>query len=229
MIVGRGLLAEAFRARYEQDPSVVILAAGVSNSSETSSNEFQRERHLVEANLVRTKARFVYFSSCIVGFDHLPPTPYVLHKAQMEKLVLGHPGGFVFRLPQVVGRTPNARTLTNYLASHIIQMRELTIFDGAERNLVDVDDVAAIASELLEDANDARSAVPITARHPVAVTKLVSMLEEVLGIKAIKKIEARNEAFQVDADAAWHVADRLGLGLDKGDHYTRRVLQKYYG
>lgn len=229
MIVGKGLLAEAFRARYQDDESVIILASGVSNSSETDEGEFEREHELLQANLLRDHTRFVYFSSCVVGFDHLPPSPYVRHKARMEALVLDRPGGFVFRLPQVVGRTSNPNTLTNYLASHIIDGLDFTIYDGAERNLVDIDDIALIVPELLADPGNERRSTVIAARHPVAVTKLVSMLEELLGKRGRARIVPRREAFQVDATAAWKVADRLGLGLDAGDHYARKVLQKYYG
>lgn len=224
------MLAEAFRTRYEEDESVIIFAAGVSNSSETDEGEFGREHELLQANLSGDHARFVYFSSCVVGFGHLtPPSPYVRHKARMEALVLDRPGGFVFRLPQVVGRTSNPNTLTNYLASHIIDGRDFTIYDGAERNLVDIDDIALIVPELLADLSNERRPTVIAARHPVAVTKLVSMLEELLGKRGRARVVPRREAFQVDATAAWNIADRLGLGLDAGDHYARKVLQKYYG
>jgi len=229
MIVGRGLLAEAFRPRYGTDPDVVLFAAGVSNSSETRPAEFEREQALLQAHLEQPAAHFVYFSSCVAGFDHLQPSAYVRHKVKMEREVLQRPGSYVFRLPQVVGRTTNPNTLTNYLASRISDGVEFTVYAGAERNLVDIDDIAAIAPELLSNPAHAGRATPIVARYPVAVPKLVSMLEDILGRKANARIVDRQERFVVDALDAWKVADRLGLDLDAGDEYTRKLLRKYYG
>lgn len=229
MIVGRGLLADAFRARYEADASITIFASGVSNSSETDEAQFARERDLLEATLIEGRDRFVYFSSCVVGFDHLTPSPYVRHKRRMEERVLARSGGFVFRLPQVVGRTHNPHTLTNYMVSHIVEGREFTIYDGAERNLVDIDDIAVIVPELLADPGNSGRPTVIAARYPVTVPRLVSMLEELLGKRARARLLARNERFHVDATASWAVAERLGLDLDAGDHYALRVLRKYYG
>ncbi|QOY62380.1 hypothetical protein INQ40_10825 [Lysobacter sp. H21R4] len=229
MIVGAGLLAEAFRPRYGSDPTVTIHASGVSNSSETSVLAFAREREALSTGLAAATGRFVYFSSCVVGLQAVAPSPYVAHKARMEALVLASPHGVVFRLPQVVGRTGNPNTLTNYLASHIREGLPFTIYSGAQRNLVDVDDIVAIVPELLADPLSVARVTSIAARYPVAVPKLVSLLEDILEKAAHARVIPRDEAFNVDSTTALAVADRLGLGLDGGDEYARKVLQKYYG
>ncbi len=229
MIVGSGLLAEAFRARYGCDDSVIIHAAGVSNSSETNEVPFERERRTLMANLASTEGAFVYFSSCVVGLDQTAPSPYVQHKARMEALVLGSGRGVVFRLPQVVGATGNPNTLTNYLASHIREGKAFTVFSGAQRNLVDIDDIALIVPELLADPGTLGQVTNIAARQPVAVPALVAMLEQILGKTSCARIVTREEPFLVDATAALTAARRLGLGLDDGDEYARKILRKYYG
>lgn len=229
MIVGRGLLAEAFRVRYGSDDSVTIHAAGVSNSSETDPLQFEREQRTLTESLAGTDGRFVYFSSCVVGLGQTVPSPYVQHKARMEARVLASGRGVVFRLPQVVGHTDNPNTLTNFLASHILQGKVFTVFSGAQRNLVDIDDIALIVPELLADPGLVGRVTNITARQAIAVPVLVSMMEDVLGKSSCARIVTRQEPFQVDATAALTVAHRLGLGLDDGDEYVRKILRKYYG
>lgn len=229
MIVGSGLLAEAFRPRYGNDTSVTIHAAGVSNSSETDRAQFRREHERLASGLEQSSGTFVYFSSCVVGMPDIRPSPYVQHKAQMEQMVLESPGGTVFRLPQVVGRTGNPNTLTNYLASHILEGLPFRIFSGAQRNLVDVDDVAALVPELLSDPASAGQVTSIATREPVAVSALVAMLEQVLGRKACAEVIARDEPFVVDATRALAASARLGLGLEGGQEYVMKVLRKYYG
>lgn len=229
MIVGTGLLAEAFRPRFGEDPSVTIHAAGVSKSSETSERAFAREREVLAASLKVTAGPFVYFSSCVVGLKSLTPSPYVAHKARMEDMVISSRRGIVFRLPQVVGRTDNPNTLTNYLATHIREGLPFTVYSGAQRNLVDVDDIVAIVTELLAEPDIVGRVVNVAALHPVAVPKLVSLLEVILGKKAEANVIPRDEAFIVDSSAALEVSERLGLGLDRGEIYARNVLEKYYG
>jgi nucleoside-diphosphate-sugar epimerase len=229
MIVGSGLLAEAFRERYGNDASVTIHAAGVSNSAETDPAQFERERRGLEASLAQAPGHFVYFSSCVVGLPYSTPSPYVQHKARMEALVMAAHSSAVFRLPQVVGRTGNPNTLTNYLASRILEGRPFSIYSGAQRNLVDVDDIAAIVPELLADPLSMGTATCIAARDPVAVPVLVAMLEQVLGRTACATVVPRDEPFVVDAARALAVSSRLGLGLEDGQDYVMKILRKYYG
>lgn len=229
MIVGRGLLAEAFRARYGDDRAVIIHAAGVSNSSETCEIEFDRERQMLLESLANTCDQFVYFSSCVVGLGHSPPSPYVLHKTRMEALVLESQRGVVFRLPQVVGRTINPNTLTNFLATHIREGTTFRVFSGTYRNLVDIADISLIVPALLSNPEIMRTTTNIAARHAIEVPKLVAILEDILGKKSYAKIVPRQEPYEVDASAALLVASRLNLGLDDGEQYTQKILRKYYG
>jgi nucleoside-diphosphate-sugar epimerase len=147
----------------------------------------------------------------------------------MEALVMAAHSSAVFRLPQVVGRTGNPNTLTNYLASRILEGRPFSIYSGAQRNLVDVDDIAAIVPELLADPLSMGTATSIAARDPVAVPVLVAMLEQVLGRTACATVVPRDEPFVVDASRALAVSSRLGLGLEDGQDYVMKILRKYYG
>ena len=130
MIVGSGLVARAFAQRYAKDDSTVIFASGVSNSNEKDPAAFAREHDMLGGYLADGQRRLVYFGSCNVvnAKEH---SVYFQHKREMEALVIGSGRGTVLRLPQVVGRTLNPNTLTNFLRDCILQERQLTLWAGA--------------------------------------------------------------------------------------------------
>lgn len=226
MIVGRGLLATAF-ASFEHDPAMTIFASGVSNSQEARESEYARERALLEDTLQRD-SRLVYFSSCGVVEDATSLTRYMRHKLAMEALVGARPGNLVLRLPQVVGRTDNPHTLTNFLRDRIVSGQAFAIWGRAERNLVDIDDIVSIATSLLVDAAaDTPALAAIGAERSLPMPELVSIFERVLGARANCVVEPEGSPMQVVP----RLPARLtrALGIDLGEGYAERVLRKYYG
>lgn len=224
MIVGSGLIARAFEV-FADDEDTVIFASGVSNSSETDPAAFARERALLLEHLQRDNARVVYFGSCnVVNPDQ--NSPYFQHKRAMEGLVVESNRGIVLRLPQVVGRTRNPNTLTNYLRDCILQGRPLTLWAHAQRNLIDIDDVAAIGLHLLRQ-HDTPALVSIATPWSLAMPNLVALFEQVLGRRASVELVARGDAMHIDSTLAEQVA--RDIGLDFGPDYPFRVIQKYYG
>ena len=227
MIIGKGLLARAFEPRFGTDPDVVVFASGVSNSLETRAEEFARERKLLCQLLDGTARRIVYFGSCGVMAAEEQLTPYMAHKQSMEELVLAAPGGLVLRLPQVVGKTDNAHTLTNFLRDRILTGEHFVVWEHAERNLVDVDDVAAIGAALAVDL-DCResSAVSIAAEKSVPMPEIVSMFEHVLKKHANYTMVSKGSHLPVDTRKAIEVGARLGINLGAG--YIEKIIGKYY-
>lgn len=225
MIVGSGLVARAFAQRYAEDDSTVIFASGVSNSNETDPTAFARERHMLSGHLAHGKRRLVYFGSCNV-VNVKEHSAYFQHKREMESLVIGSGHGTVLRLPQVVGRTLNPNTLTNFLRDCILQERQLTLWTGAQRNLIDIDDVAAIAAHLL-DGGSPPPVVAIASPWSLPMPRIVDLFEQVLGRRAHRALVDRGEAMMIDSTLSEQVA--RDIGVDFGPDYPLRVIQKYYG
>ncbi len=225
MIVGRGLLARSFEALYENDHDVVIFASGVSNSLETGVDAFSRECRLLTDVLASNPPRLVYFGSCGVAEPSGPATPYMRHKRDMESLVVAHAGGLVLRLPQVVGMTSNPNTLTNYLRDRIVKGEHFTVWAKAERNLVDVDDIVAIAKTLIS-ATPHRSTISIAAEHSVSMPDIIDIFERVLQRKANCTMEDLGSPLPIDSATAVEVAKDVGIDLGHG--YAERVIRKYY-
>lgn len=228
MIVGHGLLARSFAARYAEDPTLAIFASGVSNSLEHRASAFERERHALQALQAQGQhRRLLYFGSCGLLETGHPLSPYMQHKQDMEALVLSRAGGVVIRLPQVVGVTPNPHTLTNYLRDKLLSGDRFTLWSKAERNLVDIDDVVAIASAMIDDGLPARSVVPIAAQRSLRMVEIVAIFERVLQCRGNYVVEDRGSPLPIDQRVAGAAANRLGIDL--GGDYAERVISKYYG
>lgn len=223
MIIGSGLIARAF-GQFADDQDIVIFASGVSNSREQDPDAFARERDLLLKQL-DSGLHLVYFGSCNV-VNPEQDSPYFVHKRAMEQLVSTSGRGTVFRLPQVVGRTRNPNTLTNYLRDCIVNDRPLTLWTRAQRNLIDIDDVAMIATRLL-DGKEKPSVLSIATPWSLAMPHLVSLFEQVLGRSARVELIDRGEEMHIDSTVAQAVA--ADIGLDFGPDYPLRVIQKYYG
>lgn len=168
----------------------------------------------------------MYFSTCSVTDPDRNNTPYVAHKRDMEALVAARPGHIILRLPQVVGRTDNPHTLTNFLAERIRRGLPLEVWSRATRCLIDVDTVAALTVCLLQtEVADIRS--DLAPPESVTMVELVAMMERVLDRRAMLRLVEKGGGGVTDPSLALALA-RLA-GEDLGPGYTFRTLKKYYG
>jgi nucleoside-diphosphate-sugar epimerase len=226
MIVGGGMLARAFD-RYRDHPNVVVLASGVSDSTVTDVAKFEREKTLlVNALDEQCKKLFVYFSTCSVVDPELSASPYVSHKLEMEGLIQAHScNHLVFRLPQVVGHDGNKNTLTNHLYASIRDGKRFQLWRNAYRYIIDVDDVSAIASYMI-DGDEYLNRIVNVALCQFSIFDIVRALENVTQRSAIYIEIDKGASYAIDCLAAHKVA-RL-LNIQFGDTYLRRVISKYY-
>lgn len=229
MIIGSGLLARAFSPAFSQRGDVCVYAAGVSNSSCTDEQEFARERERLSAALQQAKMAdvFVYFGTCSVADPEAQQTPYVKHKLAMETLVAQHPRRLILRLPQVAGRTPNPHTLLNYLYARISRSESFQLWRNARRNIIDVDDVAAVAKRLIADPADRN--VTLNIANPVSypMPDIVRAMEKATGKRAVCEIVERGSGYAIDVAPILPLLDDAGVKFGPG--YLERVLDKYYG
>lgn len=226
MIIGNGLIAQSFIRYFGDDPNVIVFASGVSNSREFRNEAFLRERRMLVEALSRQQ-KLLYFSTCSIDDPELQNTPYVMHKKEMEALVCSVRGCYVFRLPQIVGRTPNPNTLTNYLYRKIMSGDSFQVWRHAKRNLIDVDDVALIVSYLVRTSVVNRSAINIASPFSITIPYLISVFESVLGKKANYVLIDAGGSYSIDSSLATEAASQLGINFDST--YVERLIRKYYG
>jgi nucleoside-diphosphate-sugar epimerase len=215
VIVGNGLLANAFAPYF-----------GVSNSQETRQEAFEREHELLRRLLANDTTRLVYFGSCGVATAESDLTAYMRHKKRMESIVLTSRLGLVLRLPQVVGRTSNRHTLTNFLHDSITAGKHFTVWRHAERNLIDVDDIARIGAALAVEMTGSTRAISIAAEKSLPMVDIVNIFEHVLGKKANYSVVDKGASMSIDTSTIREISARLGISL--GDGYVENVISKYY-
>jgi nucleoside-diphosphate-sugar epimerase len=230
MIVGTGMLARAFAARFADDPRVLVYAAGVSNSGCTDEREFAREKRAFEDCIAQAGVRRIvaYFGTCSANDPDARDTPYVRHKLDMEDRVQQTPRHIVLRLPQVVGRTPNPHTLLNFLHARIARSERFALWTGAQRNVIDLDDVVAAVLVLFRLRDPLpMSMLNIANTRSYSARQIVAALERVTGKRAIFDEVARGSSYVVDVDAALPLFADANVRFD--DRYLDRVVRKYYG
>jgi nucleoside-diphosphate-sugar epimerase len=225
MIIGRGLVASAFVPYFENDPEITVFASGVSRSNETRKEEFLREEELLRACL-KTSPRLLYFGSCSVLDPEMINTPYVHHKLQMETLVESSPQAVIFRLPQVVGASPNPTILTNFIYNKIRTGEHFNVWRNARRNLLDVEDIATIVSCLVRTGEADRGIYNVACPFSVSVTEIVETFELVLGRKARYSMIEAGAGYAIDVPEVKRLSGKLGISFDDG--YLERTVRKYY-
>lgn len=229
MIIGSGLLAQAFAPVFSQREDVCIYAAGVSNSGCTDKHEFARERQRLADALQQARHVdvFVYFGTCSVADPEAKNTPYVQHKLAMEQLASAHPRHLILRLPQVAGKTPNPHTLLNFLYARIARSEAFSLWRNARRNIIDADDMAATTGQLIAD-NTARN-IMLNIANPVSypMADIVGAMEHAVGKRAIYDVVERGSEYPIDTCAILPILDKAAVKF--GDGYLDRVINKYYG
>lgn len=229
MLIGSGLLATAFAATFLHREDVCIYAAGVSNSSCTDQQEFDRERARLGESLKtwQPDGLFVYFGTCSVADPDAKHTPYVLHKLAMEQLVSARSNYLIVRLPQVAGRTPNPHTLLNFLHARISRSEAFPLWTLARRNVIDVDDVVSISTRLVDSESSRNVVVNVANISNYAMLEIVQALERSVGKPAIYQKVERGSGYEIDTSYIMPVLPSAGVDFDRD--YLQRVTDKYYG
>lgn len=168
-VVGDGMVAKAMA---DLPFDVTIFASGVSDSGCCSEDQFSRERDL----LTCTRAeKLVYFSTITVRQKH--PTPYIIHKKQMEDIVRSTKH-LIVRLPNLIGPNQSKQQLVPALVEQVLSGR-VEIQIGAIRDILDVKDLRRRITEFLR--NGITGTQDILTGCCISVDDLVSCLSEILG------------------------------------------------
>ena len=227
MIVGSGLIANAFVQHASALDDVCIYAAGVSNSSCLDEDEFARERQRLQLAIGNAGRKvFVYFSTCSIDDPWSRTTRYVAHKRDMESLVRTHAPFLIIRLPQVAGRTPNPHTLLNHLYARIRRSERFDLWHRASRNVIDVDDVASLAVDLLLHERTRSETINIANPNNSTMTEIVRTLEQIAQRRAICNLLDRGGEYTIDSSRIEASIQRCKIRFD--ETYLLRTLTKFY-
>ncbi len=228
MIIGNGMIASAFHTLYKDSNEVLIFSSGVSDSTCTNIEKFSRESSLLCDFLKKNQniCYFIYFSTCSIYDISLSNQPYVIHKRAMEKLVLSHPRGYIFRLPQVVGPNAPSNTLIASLIRNILAKEDVVIWSNARRNVIDIRDVVLVVSFLIENNEFPKKIINIANPISYSVDEIVTVIEDLLKIKAKKKFINKGSSYNIDLSEIKNIICLLGINFNCD--YLKNVISRYY-
>lgn len=227
MIVGTGMIANALKKYDRKD--VLFFCSGVSNSLETNPAEFSREIELIKT-IDATDKKVIYFSSYFVSFPQFLLKKYYEHKYRMEILVASNfPKFIIYRLPQVVGKSTNPQTLTNFINGKILSQEVLSVYKGVKRNLVDVDDVASVIDYINRNNLFLNQTVNLISPKSYEVSNIVNVFERVVKRSAnVEFLSSVEENFDVLLSGKMlRIYEELQIHFD--ELYLENIISKYYG
>ena len=228
MVVGNGMIARRF-GDFAGRGEVVIFASGVSNSKETRPEPFARERQLVEQTLHQTAdSLFVYFSTASVNDPTEQGSPYVTHKLELEQLIGERATNYLLvRASNVVGGPGNPHTVLNFFVDRIRRHEPFTIWQHANRNLIDLDDVYRVVTQYVADPTTWNRTLLVANPHSVSPLVLVQAIEAHTGQRARYELVDKGVPFTLSAD---DLSDQLPAADSnwQPERYVARLLQKYY-
>lgn len=222
MIIGNGLIANAFRDADRED--VVFFASGVSNSLETKAENFLREENLVKETIQKFNDKlFVYFSTCSIYDSSKNESPYVNHKLNMEHLIATNcPHYIIARVSNAVGNGGNPNLLMNYIHRSIQNGDKITIHKNAKRNLIDVEDLKNILIHIIEK-EERNKIYNLAYLDNFSITDIVSTFERVLGKEAIKETLDMGESYTIDLHGLEDYFEE-----ESPENYLKNLILKYY-
>lgn len=222
MIVGNGLIANAFREFDKED--VIFFASGVSNSLEKDQVQFDREENLIRKTVTENPNKlFVYFSTCSIYDSSKSSSRYVNHKLNMEHIVSSETKKYLIaRVSNAVGNGGNSNLLMNYLYRAILNGNKISIHKNATRNLIDVSDVVQIVLALIELDHD-NKIYNIAYLDNFMISEVVEIFEKELNKQSLKEIMDCGESYSIDVSDIEHY-----FSENNPRNYLRNLIRKYY-
>jgi nucleoside-diphosphate-sugar epimerase len=225
MVIGNGIIAKAFNQLNIPD-NILVFASGVSNSSETSQSEFDRELKLLETVLNNhPESKIIYFSTISVLDPDSSKKPYIKHKLEIENIISAQKNYLILRSPNIVGKGGNPNTLINYLINSINRKDKIVLWKNTERSFLGVDDFVLIAAELLDKFDNKM----INLFHPVSYSAfdIYKIVANFLKNETVLEMEEKGRKYLPEIDIElMKVLQKLSINLS--DDYLNDLLLKYY-
>lgn len=196
MIIGSGLVAKAL-IKYKNSSEVLIFASGVSNSTDDSLINFEREKNLL-LEQKEFNGKLIYFSTCSVFDKTLVNSPYVLHKLNMEQIISKNFKNYIIlRLPTLVGISNNSHIFFNYFKEKLKKDESITVFKYASRYLLAAEDLRRIIAILLR-VNKYHFTLNVAFNNKASVVNIVELLKELLKSDSELIIENKGDDLVID-------------------------------
>ena len=225
MIIGNGLIASLFKNSDQEN--IIFFASGVSNSSETNPEQFQREENLVLETLKKSENKlFVYFSTCSIYDSSKTNSHYVLHKLRMEELIKNNVENYlVLRVSNAVGKGGNPNLLMNYLVRSVGNNETINVHTKATRNLIDAEDIKNITLDLI-DKKQFNKIINLAYPQNYSIIEILEILEEYFHKKLDLNLIKSGSGYEINIPETEEYFRKNQL--ENKETYLCKILEKYY-
>jgi len=229
MIIGDGIIAKRFDS-YSNSRDVLIFDCGLLNSKEVRPEVFAEKTEMLHQAIERTadSGLFVYFSTCSVYDIDEQQSMYVKHKLEMEKVIETKVSNYlIFRKSQIVGRNSCNTSIINYFIDAIVNDREFNLWKNAGRNLIDIDDIYAIADYLITNRTFMNKSINLANPYNMSVFDILKTVELFFDKKAKYVSYNKGTDYAIDISDVEPYLTKIGVKFGKKE-YLLSLLRKYY-
>ena len=226
-VIGSGVISNRF-IDYSLQSKYLIYAGEVNDSSINDEELINFEENAVRVALSENlDTTFIYFSTCSIHDPEVSFTPYVQHKIRMEKLIQDSANKFlIFRLPQILGLSDTKSSLVGYLVDAVANNKPFELWNNAQKNIIDIDDVHEIVGEVLRRNECLNKVINIGSTCQTSVSQLVRHIEDFIGVSANFVLIDKGTNYSIDVSDIKPILK--DLKIDFGDDYIKRSINKYF-
>jgi glycosyltransferase involved in cell wall biosynthesis len=228
MVIGNGVIANRF-INYSAQTGYLIFAGTGDNSVPGDERETEEEEAAIRHALSQSnEATIVYFSTCSILDERTNNTAYVQHKMRMEQLIQDSAKKYlILRLPQILGLSNTKSSLVDFLVDSIHDNKPFDVWQHAEENIIDIDDVHAIVAEILKTKIYLNKVINVANKNKVSILEIIHNIEIFLGKKADYQVV--DEGSKIDIDISEIQPITAKLKIDFNENYINNSLKKYFG
>jgi nucleoside-diphosphate-sugar epimerase len=225
MIIGSGLIANSFINSNFDHSEMVVFASGVSNSTSSELEEYEKEFSLIKSTISSNADKvFLYFSttSLLTGKESI----YVEFKRKVEGYIKKNCRKYlILRLPNIVGKSGNKSQLIPYFHSSLLSNASMNVDPTLKRYLIDVEDIPEIVN-LLRGYVDIKEVVDVYFDNSITIMEIINYLQLLTGeIYSELKFRYSHEKF-LERSSFFIETTKDKLDLFNTDPY--KIIKKYY-
>ena len=135
---------------------------------------------------------------------------------------------YIFRLPNVVGKTSNNFTLINNLIYKLRNNKKIVAYFGATRNIIDIKDVVSIIDLILKTDLNKNKIINIANKYNNKIIDIISYLSTMFKSQSfiVSKKYLIKSSYIINVNYIKKYINLLNIKFHK--NYYKNVLNKYY-
>tara|TARA_Y100000590_G_C15413206_1_gene898393 strand:- start:197 stop:844 length:648 start_codon:yes stop_codon:yes gene_type:complete len=210
--------------------NICLYAAGVSNSQTKDKILLLKDQNRIIdfSKKFDQKKKLVYLSTCCINDPSRNKNPYTKNKLYIESLIKEKFKKYlIIRLPEVVGKSDNKISLTNFLYHHIKNKKKFEIWTKTKRNIIDIKDVVLLTMIVLKNCFPNNKIINIANSMNYKVREIVESFEKLTNIKAnYNLVDKGDENWQIDISDIFEIIKNNKIKFN--EKYLYKTLKKYY-